>query len=135
MPAILQSNENHLRRAVRMIEQSKSRRIGMVGLSFKANTDDLRESPLVMLAEILLGKGFDLRILDPGIQVTRLHGRNLAYVDQHLPHLARLLCDSTEQLLSHAELLVLGTDVANCLETGSLSGRRVIDLRLDLGRP
>jgi GDP-mannose 6-dehydrogenase len=135
MPAILQSNENQLRRAVRLIEQSQTRRIGLVGLSFKANTDDLRESPLVMLAEVLLGKGFDLRILDPGIQVTRLHGRNLAYVDQHLPHLARLLCDSQDELLSHAELLVLGTDVAKCLESGALSGRRVIDLRVDLGRP
>jgi GDP-mannose 6-dehydrogenase len=135
MPAILQSNENQLRRAVRLIEQSRSRRIGLVGLSFKANTDDLRESPLVMLAEILVGKGYDLRILDPGIQVTRLHGRNLAYVDQHLPHLARLLCDSPDDLFSHAELLVLGTDVANSLDHGSLAGRRVIDLRVDLGRP
>jgi len=106
-----------------------------VGLSFKANTDDLRESPLVMLAEILLGKGFDLRILDPGIQVTRLHGRNLAYVDQHLPHLARLLCDTPEELLSHAELLVLGTDVADGLAAGTLADRRVIDLRRDLARP
>ena len=135
MPAILESNENQLRRAVRLIEQSRTRRIGLVGLSFKANTDDLRESPLVMLAEILVGKGFDLCIFDPGIQVTRLHGRNLAYVDQHLPHLARLLCDNSDELLSHAELVVLGTDVANALDRSSLTGRRVIDLRTDLGRP
>ncbi|HBH51453.1 MAG TPA: GDP-mannose dehydrogenase [Planctomycetaceae bacterium] len=135
MPAILQSNENQLRRAVRLIEQTRLRRIGLVGLSFKAHTDDLRESPLVMLAEILLGKGFELRILDPGIQVTRLHGRNLAYVDQHLPHLARLLCETQEELLSHAELLVLGTDVADGLAPGFQAGRSVMDLRRDLARP
>lgn len=135
LPAILSSNENQLRRAVRLIEKSGVRRIGLVGLSFKANTDDLRESPLVMLAEILLGKGFDLKIYDPNIQLTRLHGRNLAYVDQHLPHLARLLTDSTSQLFEHAELLVLGTDVADSLESGSVHAKRTLDLRFDLGRP
>ncbi len=135
LPAILESNENQLRRAVRLIERSGTRKIGLVGLSFKANTDDLRESPLVMLSEILLGKGFDLKIYDPNIQVTRLVGRNLAYVDQHLPHLARLLTDSPDELFRHGELLVLGTDVADGLDPQRVEASRVFDLRKDLGRP
>lgn len=134
LPAVLSSNENHLRRAVRIVEQSKARRIGLVGLSFKADTDDLRESPPVMLAEILIGKGFDLKIYDPNIQMTRLHGRNLAYVDQHLPHLAKLLIESPKELLDHSQLLLFGTDVADKLDLGG-SNSIVIDLRKDLGRP
>jgi GDP-mannose 6-dehydrogenase len=88
-----------------------------------------------MLAEILLGKGYELQIHDPGIELTRLHGRNLAYVDRHLPHLARLLCADPVQLRSHSELLLLGTDVADRLDPQLLSGLPVIDLRKDLGRP
>jgi GDP-mannose 6-dehydrogenase len=135
LPGVLSSNETHLRRAVKLVEQSGRRRVGLVGLSFKADTDDLRESPLVMLAEILLGKGYELQIHDPGIELTRLHGRNLAYVDRHLPHLARLLCADPVQLRSHSELLLLGTDVADRLDPQLLSGLPVIDLRKDLGRP
>lgn len=135
LPGVLSSNETHLRRAVKLVEQTGLRRIGLVGLSFKANTDDLRESPLVMLAEILLGKGYDLQIYDPGIEVTRLHGRNLAYVDRHLPHLARLLCSDPARLRQHSELLLLGTDVADRLNQSLLSGVSIIDLRRDLGRP
>lgn len=135
LPGVLSSNETHLKRAVTLVEQTGTRRVGLVGLSFKADTDDLRESPLVMLAEILLGKGYDLRIHDPGIEMTRLHGRNLAYVDRHLPHLARLLCADPAELKRHSELLLLGTDVADRLESGWLAGLPVIDLRRDLGRP
>jgi len=135
LPAVLASNECQLRRAVRLIEQSGKRRVGLVGLSFKANTDDLRESPQVMLAEILHGRGFELRIFDPNIQLTRLHGRNLAYVDQHLPHLAKLLIDSPEELCGHSELLVLGTDVADGFDWKGTSHARILDLRHDLAMP
>lgn len=135
LPAVLTSNESQLRRAVRVIEQSGTKKVGLVGLSFKANTDDLRESPQVMLAEILLGRGFDLKIYDPNIQLTRLLGRNLAYVDQHLPHLARLLIDEPHDLCQHAQLLVLGTDVADQYDWKSHSSARVFDLRRDLALP
>jgi GDP-mannose 6-dehydrogenase len=131
--SILPSNEAHLQRAFQQIRDAGRRRVGLVGLSFKAGTDDLRESPQVMiLAELLLGRGYDLRIYDPEICLSRLLGKNLSYVEQHLPHLSALLVDSPEALREHAELLVLGTDLSdkvNGWKTGSIS---VIDLRQDL---
>ncbi|HID78338.1 MAG TPA: nucleotide sugar dehydrogenase [Planctomycetaceae bacterium] len=130
--AILPSNRAHLERALAMIRQTGCRRVGLVGLSFKAGTDDLRESPQVILAETLLGRGYDLKIYDPGVRTTRLVGTNLAYVDVHLPHLAALLVDDPEELLGHAELLVLATGVADRLQ---LEGRflgEILDLRRDL---
>lgn len=135
LPSILQSNDNQLKRAARLIEQSKHKRIGLVGLSFKADTDDLRESPLVVLAETLLGRGYDLKIYDPSIQVKRLHGRNLAYVDQHLPHLAALLVSLPVELYEHASMLVLGTDVADKLDLKFGFSGDILDLRADLARP
>jgi GDP-mannose 6-dehydrogenase len=135
LPAVLHSNDSHLRRAIRMIEQSGHRRIGLVGLSFKANTDDLRESPQVVLAETLLGRGYELRIYDPNIQIQRLHGRNLAYVDQHLPHLAGLLVSKPTELFEHAALLVLGTDVADKLDMTFGFNGDILDLRRDLAQP
>ncbi len=134
LSAVLPSNEEHLERAVRLIRERGVRRIGMAGLSFKAGTDDLRESPQVTLAEILVGKGYDLRIWDPHVQVTRLRGQNRAYIDRHLPHLAALLVETPEQLLEHAELLVLATGVADQLDLDGFHGP-VLDLRVDLCRP
>ena len=80
----------------------------MLGLSFKAGTDDLRESPLVILAEALLGKGYTLRIYDRNITIGRLIGANRAYIEEQIPHLARLMCDSADEVVDASELLVLG---------------------------
>ncbi len=80
----------------------------MLGLAFKSGTDDLRESPLVTLAEALLGKGCELRIFDENVSLTRLVGANRAYVDQRLPHLSALLCDDLEAVLAHGEVIILG---------------------------
>ncbi len=134
LDALLPSNEEHLRRGVRLVQEAGVRKLGLVGLSFKAGTDDLRESPLVILAETLLGKGFDLRIYDPGVMVGGLRGTNRSYVDQHLPHLADLLVADPAALLTHAELLVLGTDIADKLDRAQFAGP-VIDLRRDLVVP
>lgn len=134
---ILPSNDAHIARALTKIQDTGSRRIGLVGLSFKAGTDDLRESPHVILAEMLLGRGYDLRIYDPGVRVARLVGSNQSYVDRHLPHLAALLVDDPRVLYGHSELLVVATDVANPLDWTGLFSGEVIDLRRDLvsGRP
>ncbi len=130
----LPSNEAHLRRAVKLIRDTGERRIGVVGLSFKAGTDDLRESPMVELVETLLGSGCEVKIYDPNVMLSRLRGRNLAYVDRHLPHLASLLVPQPPMLLQHAGLLVLCTDVANGFNWRSEFAGPVIDLRADLGR-
>ena len=129
LSSILASNEEQIARAVRAVLATGAQRVGMVGLAFKPGTDDLRESPLVALAKRLIGEGCDLRILDPGVQVGRLVGVNRAYVDRELPHIAARLCDSPEQLLAHAELVVIGhrnAAVEEALHT--VSPRRVLDL-------
>ena len=130
--AILPSNGSHLDRAVRLVKASGHRQIGLVGLSFKAGTDDLRESPQVLLAESLLGQGFDLKIYDPDVRVTALIGSNRHYIDERLPHLAKLLCESSTELLDHADLLVVATKVIDRLDGFENYAGKVIDLRSDL---
>ena len=85
---VLASNESHLRRAIDMITSQHKRRIGIFGLSFKAGTDDLRESPLVELAERLVGKGYEIQIYDPTVALSRLVGANRAFLDEWLPHIS-----------------------------------------------
>ncbi len=132
--AILPSNHAHLERALEEIRCRDARRIGMVGLSFKAGTDDLRESPQVWLAEQLLGRGYQLTIYDPVVQVSRLVGQNQAFVDRHLPHLANLLVEQPEEV-AEADLLVLATDVADEHDWSATFTGPVFDLRSDLVRP
>ena len=129
---VLPSNEEHLRRTLDAIVASGRRKVGMIGLSFKPGTDDLRESPLVELCERLLGKGFDLRIYDPVVSYSSLVGANREYIEAHLPHLARLLAPTLDAALEHAEIAVVGARLPE------LAGRRwredqlVVDLvRLD----
>jgi GDP-mannose 6-dehydrogenase len=134
LPAILSSNEAHLRRAVRLVQETGHRNIGMLGLSFKAGTDDLRESPLVILVETLLGRGYRIKIYDPNVLLSQLRGRNLAYVERHLPHLAALMVDDPREVYDHASLLVLGSDVAENLDWRAHYAGAVLDLRRDLAR-
>jgi len=105
--ATLLSNECVIERAFEKVRATGKRRIGMIGLSFKSNTDDLRESPFVELAERLLGKGYELRIYDPNVIAARLTGANKEYIDSVIPHLSRLLVRSLDEL-SDAELLIVG---------------------------
>jgi GDP-mannose 6-dehydrogenase len=104
---ILSSNEQVIERAFRKIRATGKRRLGLIGLSFKSNTDDLRESPFVELAERLLGKGYELSIYDPNVIAARLTGANKQYIDIVIPHLSRLLVPSLDNL-SEAELLIVG---------------------------
>lgn len=106
---VLPSNSAHLQRAVEMVERTGKRRVGLFGLSFKPGTDDLRESPLVELAERLFGKGYDLRIHDANVSLSRLLGANREYIETRLPHLAQLLADSVDEVLDHAEVCLVGT--------------------------
>ncbi|RVU14997.1 nucleotide sugar dehydrogenase [Streptomyces antnestii] len=106
---VLPSNADHLQRAVELVERTGKRRVGVFGLSFKPGTDDLRESPLVELAERLFGKGYDLKIYDANVSLSRLIGANREYIETRLPHLAQLLADSVDEVLEHAEVCLVGT--------------------------
>ncbi len=105
--AILSSNQEVIERAFQKIRTSGKHRLALIGLSFKSNTDDLRESPYVDLAERLLGKGYDLRIYDPNVVTARLTGANKRYIDAVIPHLSRLLVGSLQEL-ADAELIIVG---------------------------
>jgi GDP-mannose 6-dehydrogenase len=106
---VLVSNETHLRRAVELVTSHGRKRVGILGLSFKPGTDDLRESPLVEFAERLSGKGYDVRIFDPGVALSRLVGANRAYLDERLPHINEMLTDDAADVLAHAEICVVGS--------------------------
>jgi len=132
LASLLPSNQSHLTRAIRLIRESGTKNIGLAGLSFKAGTDDLRESPQVMLAEVLVGQGYNLKIFDPGVRVTALVGSNLHYIDEHLPHLARLLCNDPVEMLEHSELMIVATRVIDSIDGFEKFTGDVIDLRKDL---
>ncbi|HZM41293.1 MAG TPA: nucleotide sugar dehydrogenase [Acidimicrobiales bacterium] len=129
LESILPSNEGQIDRVFRTVEATGKRRVGLLGLSFKPGTDDLRESPLVALAERLLGRGFELMIYDPQVAVSRLLGANRAYVDQRIPHLSRLMARSAREVVAHAEVVVVGAADADALaELRQADGRTIVDL-------
>ena len=128
LASVLPSNKSQIERVLDAILRTGARRIGLWGLAFKAGTDDLRESPLVTLAELLCGKGVDLKVHDEFVQVTRLVGGNKAFIEQTLPHLARLLVAAPSELAT-CELIVLGHPVdAQPLNTWLEQGKKVYDL-------
>lgn len=107
LEAVLASNEVHQRRALSLVMRQGHRQVGVLGLSFKDGTDDLRESPAVTLVEQLVGKGYDVRIYDPSVAITRLMGRNKAYIERELPHIASLLVDDVDALLDASQTIVI----------------------------
>ena len=108
--SIMQSNRDHLEVAIDKVLASGKRRIGFIGLSFKTGTDDLRESPLVSLAEHLIGKGMQLAIYDPEVTLSRLLGANRRYIETHLPHIGELLSADIGEVIAKSDVLVLGLD-------------------------
>jgi GDP-mannose 6-dehydrogenase len=106
--SILGSNQLQIQHALEQIIDSGKKRIGLLGFSFKAGTDDLRESPIVILAEALLGKGYDLRIYDKNVSLARLVGANKEYINRQIPHLSSLLCESIDEVLEHSDVVVVG---------------------------
>jgi GDP-mannose 6-dehydrogenase len=132
LSAILPSNDAHVRRGIDLVMRQGKKRVGVLGFSFKAGTDDLRESPLVELIERLIGKGFDLRVYDGNVNLARLTGANRDYILNHIPHIASLMCERVEEVLSHAEIIVIGNDSA---EFGDIAQRtRADQVVIDLVR-
>ena len=131
MSAILKSNEEHLAVALRKLLATGKRRIGFIGLSFKTGTDDLRESPLVTLAEQLIGKGMQLAVYDPEVHMSTLLGANRRYIEAHMPHIGQLLQPQIETVIADADVLVVGLSgaaVAEALAKNCRADQIVLDL-------
>jgi GDP-mannose 6-dehydrogenase len=108
MNAILPSNELQVSKGVQLITQSGHKRIGVLGFSFKAGTDDLRESPMIEVIERLIGKGYDLRIFDHNVNLASLVGANREFILNHIPHISRLMVNGVDAVLDHAQTVVIG---------------------------
>jgi GDP-mannose 6-dehydrogenase len=106
--AIMPSNQEQLERGIRAVIDKGNRKVGILGFSFKAGTDDLRESPIVELVERLIGKGYDLRVYDSNVRMASIHGANREYIVNHIPHISKLMVGSVQEVLDHAGTIVIG---------------------------
>jgi len=128
--AILPSNAIHTERGIGMVLESEKRRIGILGFSFKAGTDDLRESPLVHLIETLIGKGLELKLYDRNVNLAALVGANRDFILNHIPHISRLMVDSMEEVIAFAEVIVVGNPAEEFRKVRSIARpeQTIIDL-------
>jgi GDP-mannose 6-dehydrogenase len=129
--SVLTSNDAHIQRVVDAVLEMRGRRaVALLGLSFKAGSDDLRESPFVRLAESLIGKGVPLRIFDPDVTLSQVFGRNEAYIQEHIPHVAQLMGDSFNEVVRGADVVIVGKHVrgVKTLKSVLRSDQIVIDL-------
>ena len=106
--SIMPSNHAHVQRAIEQVLSAGKKRVGVLGLSFKGNTDDLRESPMVDVVETLIGKGYDLKIYDKNVHLAKLFGANKEYINNKIPHISSLMVGELQTVLDHAEVLVIG---------------------------
>lgn len=113
--SVLASNRAHLDHAIAKIMASGARRVGMIGLSFKTGTDDLRESPMVLLAKHCVGEGMQLLVYDPEVHLSRLLGANRRFIDEHVPHLGQLMRPDLEQVARESDVLLIGLSDAATL--------------------
>jgi GDP-mannose 6-dehydrogenase len=112
LESLLPSNQEHIERAIGMVLGAGKKKVGLLGLSFKAGTDDLRESPQVALVKRLLGEGCQIRIWDPNVSLARLAGANRQYIEEVIPHIASLLSSNLREVVESADVVVLGTGAA-----------------------
>jgi len=108
LASVMESNSNHVHNSFKLIEKSGKRKVGFLGLSFKAGTDDLREAPQVELVEKLIGKGFDLKIYDSNVSYAKVHGSNKDYIENHIPHISSLLHDNMDDVIDMSDFIVIG---------------------------
>jgi len=128
--SILHSNRRQIERATEMVLAAGSKRVGVLGFSFKAGTDDLRESPMVALIETLIGKGLDLTIYDRDVSLARLFGANKEYIEREIPHISRLMRGSIKEVLDSSDVLIVGNKAGEFREIESQlrTDQTVIDL-------
>ena len=128
--AIIPSNQRQIEKGLSMIVEKGSKKIGILGFSFKAGTDDLRESPLVEVIERLIGKGYDIRLYDKNVKIASLVGANKDYILNHIPHISGLMVDSIDEVMVHADTVVIGNGAAEfrSIAENIPAGKNVVDL-------
>ena len=110
LTSILSSNEMHISRGLDLVIKAGNKKVGILGFSFKAGTDDLRESPMIETIERLIGKGYDLRIFDKNVNLARLVGANRDFILNHIPHISRLMVNGIDAVLDHGQTIVIGNN-------------------------
>ena len=141
LSSILPSNQQQIDRGIQAVIEKGNKKVGILGFSFKAGTDDLRESPMVELVERLLGKGYDLKIYDRNVSMASVHGANRDFILNRIPHISRLRVSSIDEVLAHGQTIVIGnaapefSDVPRRVAEGQtiIDFVRVCDLRTVLG--
>ena len=131
MENLLRSNRRHMEKGLQMVVDSGCRKVGVLGFSFKAGTDDLRESPVVEVIERLIGKGYDLKLYDRNVNLARLIGANRDYILNKIPHIAKLMVPDMDGVLEHADVLLIGNndpEFRAILNGRAPSGQKIIDL-------
>jgi GDP-mannose 6-dehydrogenase len=128
--AIMPSNQRQIEKGLAMITGKGSKKVGILGFSFKAGTDDLRESPLVEVIERLLGKGYDIRLYDRNVKIASLVGANKDYILNHIPHISGLMVDNIDEVLNHADTVVIGNGAEEfrAIAEQIPAGKQVVDL-------
>ena len=129
LSSIPASNEQQLEEGFKLVTSFKKKKIGFLGLAFKGGTDDLRESALVLLAEKLLGKGYELLIYDRNVNLARIFGSNKDYIEREIPHIEKLFATSVAEVVHNSEVIVIGNDDPEY--QGALKGvkdRKIVDL-------
>jgi GDP-mannose 6-dehydrogenase len=138
LDSVLASNAEHVERAVQVVLNTGKRKIAMLGLSFKAGTDDLRESPSVQLIKRLLGEGCQIQVWDEKVSLGRLVGSNRQFIESVIPHIGSLLCDDMQAVIAGADLILIGTSAVTRADITHLlrASQTVIDLmRLEHPQP
>jgi len=130
LSAVIESNETHLNEAIKKVLQHGRPRTAVIGLSFKAGTDDLRESPMVRLVETLIGKGLPIKVFDRNVRLASLVGANREYIRREIPHLSKLLVERLEDALEDVDLVVVGSDDPEVERIPALlqKGQALVDL-------
>jgi GDP-mannose 6-dehydrogenase len=130
LTAVLASNRLQIEKAINMVLAHGKKRIGVLGLSFKAGTDDLRESPIVVLIETLIGKGLQLSIYDRDVSLAKLFGANKEYIEREIPHISQLMKGSIDEVLEESDILIIGNKAGEFrdIQTKLRSDQLVIDL-------
>jgi len=130
LSSILPSNRLQIERAIEMVVRSGKKRVGVLGFSFKAGTDDLRESPIVTLIETLIGKGFELAIYDRHVSVAKLVGANKEYIEREIPHISKLMRTDVDGVLNDSDIVIIGNQAAEFRGVAERlrDGQQLIDL-------